>query len=108
MNHIQIELEKFRRAAHLARFEPVGKPFKQACDMIERLERVLRSISKLAPRLETEEISTLTEAALNGVEGKVETDEVEADGGTEGVARKRRRKVPGAARGDASKPAGEL
>jgi hypothetical protein len=46
MNQLQIKLEKLKKAAHQARFEPAGKPFKEACDLVEKLERVLRSISQ--------------------------------------------------------------
>lgn len=59
MNAIQIKLETFRKAAHAARFEPSGKPFNAACDMVERLERVLRSIAQLAE--DDDFKSTLTE-----------------------------------------------
>jgi len=44
MNAIQLELENLRKAAHTARFDPAGKPLARACDLIERMERVLRSL----------------------------------------------------------------
>jgi hypothetical protein len=64
MNAMQIQLEQLKRAASAARFEPSGKPFKKACDLIEKLERALRSISQLAPRQEYDEIMTICEEAL--------------------------------------------
>jgi hypothetical protein len=66
VNKLQIDLDKFKKAASYAKFEPSGKPFKEACEVIEKLERTLRSISQLAPRQEYEEISRIVDEALNG------------------------------------------
>lgn len=68
MNALQIKLERLKKAAHLARFDPSGKPFKEACDTIERLERTLRSITQYVPdtdlRMTVAEIKALAQEAL--------------------------------------------
>jgi len=76
MNQLQIELETLKKAAHLARFEPSGKPFKKACERIEKLERALRSIASLAPRKENDEISQVVEAALECKDTKRSTNDI--------------------------------
>lgn len=66
MNHVQLKLEEFKKAAHAARLDPAGKPFKAACALIEQLEATLRSVQHLAPRQEYADIAKLVGAVLDG------------------------------------------
>jgi hypothetical protein len=76
MNQLQIDIEAFKKAAHLARFEPSGKPFKKACERLEKLERALRSVASLAPRKECDEITQIVGAALDCDDAKRATNDI--------------------------------